>query len=927
MEKPAKPLSEVGRDETFPLYEDRCIRPDPFGLRHTFPAQAIGFKLTLSYREYFGADLGDPATESVMFLNEVGVDQFDIALDAAAWCRCLNFALHIDGGGFDPRWDSGDWSDLLTTNMLLRPGVQLNMDECVQPRKQIFLDENCLLSSDLFNATVRVSNTVMRMPATVEEDVRACDIHLQVREVMIVVSSALPRSLMNKAGDDGTIRFPHDPSDIAYALESAEDPANRQLGIMTSRAISTFRAQLTVRGFSIRISPIIALGYSQGTEQLLLPTEMTMIVCFEGVPPADESPGDQTKLAFLVSVIAHRFEMNIDFELIASAVGTVSIHVENLVKTVRTCADMFSGSYVDISESESTVLSVVDVSAPGEERIRKTLRGRKVLARKQIVRSRETGGLSFACCVHVVEIRTLVWRQHVSRSSPFRSLKNSSMEFVPLLCLLDFSIKEFDLGLDLTLHQQDRLLVLKLVIQDFGLSICDFGKVFECIDETIERKSDICHSHYMIELLSCKKTENLEPALQFRAQETLGSLCSRSVSTDLSNFTLFCQVDVVELTGILLLEALLMPTWKRPLGTTVSPSLFPPDSVGALFVTFMPSIPSLEGAVSLDIDDSIVISPGYHESVDTLLRTLFTSFLPSSVDVLLVRFAVNNVLLTLPYGTTWGKSIRIESAETFGLQLCASEFFVGMFASDEACKSEILNVFGRRQDKWSSFVFPVTKGCQHFIKSRQGLLLANPSQQENSLNSIIDAFDFFYSYRDFEVTFSISNDFSIYDTDRLKAFFVFLLLFQRRCKEIAENLAGSLKLTGRGCAGEKSKIAVEDDDSNPCSVACSATIASIQSARLWLRKANENWGRYDRSTRSVLSAKNKESAMLRRTLFAAERERLGAMALVDSQACGWLNFGAARRSGQRGVMTSTLYPHWAVLRRSLLFLYSCPGQV
>jgi len=126
------------------------VRPDPFGLRHTFPAQALGFKLTVSYHKKLGIDSDDPPTDATMFLNEVGVDQFDVVLDASAWCRLLRFALNVEGGGFDPRWDSGDWSGLLTTDMLQHPSVPLNLEKCLQPRNHIFLDANSFPSSGAF---------------------------------------------------------------------------------------------------------------------------------------------------------------------------------------------------------------------------------------------------------------------------------------------------------------------------------------------------------------------------------------------------------------------------------------------------------------------------------------------------------------------------------------------------------------------------------------------------------------------------------------------------------------------------------------------------------------------------------------------------------------------------------------------------------
>jgi len=941
VEKPAMPLGEVGRDDTFPLYEDRSVRPDPFGLRHTFPAQAVGFKLTVNYHKKLGLDPAETPTEAVMFLNEAGVDQFDVILDSAAWCRVLRFALNVEGGGFDPRWHSGDWSDLLTTSMLLHPSVPLNLDDCLQPIKQIFLDENQFISSDLLNATVRITNTGLRIPAALHEDVRSSDILLKVSETMVIVSSALPRSLLNGATDEDSIKFPHDPSDAAFTLESAEDPSNRQRGITTSRAISTFRSQLTVRGLSIRLAPIIPFHTSRESEQLLLPSEMTIIVCFEGEPPTEDTPVGRTKAVLFTSIIAHRCEVNIDLELIASAIGTISVHVENFMETVRACMDLLAREQIEASESEPTEFSDAEHSEGGG-RIRKCLRGRKVLVRRQIMRSRETGGLSIACSMQVTETRVCLWRQHVPRSSPLRSLNGYSRDFVPMLRLMDCTVGQLDFGVEVSMRQQDRLLVLKCGVGEIVFSICDFKSVLEqdslwtnVWDASRENKispSDPCLSTSMVDILSCKQSQKARYAIAFRAQEVLGSVRAWSIASDMADGTIDCRIDELETVVILILEALLMPTWRSPSGMENQSCLFPPDSIGGLICSLIPSVLSpgdtmtLEKNDRLGMDDSSLTVSG--ESVDVALRQLFGRFVPSSVNALLIRFGLNNVRIRLPSEAAWMTAKTGSSIDTggFGLQLFASEFCASYFASDEACRAGIMDVFARNREKWSTVVPTDRKGLRHSLQTRQSFHSIVSLDDTDCWKNVVDAFDFIYSYSESKVALSISEDVSIGDAERLQTFFVSLLRFRNRCREIAVNTNAILALLSHRVKGKEETETVKDE-SNPISIACSSIVASMQSARSWLRKANENWGLYDKSTTAVMTEKDKEIACLRLALFLAEKERLGAIALVESQACGWLKFGAAQRTGQRGLISSTLFPHWVVLRRSLLILYAGPGQV
>lgn len=280
---PGKPRPEKGADSSFPLFGDRSIRPDPFGLRHTFPEQAFGIKMTVDFIE----KVSNPEEEDVMVLHEIGMDQFDVLVDTDAWCRALRFAMNEGGNGFDHRWHSGDWADELTTNMLVDPSSPLNLEDHLQPKKELFLDENLMISSDLMNITARIMNVEVRVPAAIQKDVRSCDIILKVSETMLVVSSALPRTfLTGKIGasihgegavSGGKIDFPNDPSDLCYSLEASEDPSLRQLGTMAAKGISTARCQLTIRGLSVRVVPVIPFCNAKEAQQLLEPTETTMI--------------------------------------------------------------------------------------------------------------------------------------------------------------------------------------------------------------------------------------------------------------------------------------------------------------------------------------------------------------------------------------------------------------------------------------------------------------------------------------------------------------------------------------------------------------------------------------------------------------------------------------------------------------------------
>lgn len=187
---PSRKSQEIIADESFPLFERRGIRDDPLDLRHLFPTQAFGLKMTLEESD------SSSTVDTFTVLHEIGVDEIDIVLDTDVIFRVVSFFLGDCGNGFDPRWHTGDWTDILTPEMLRRSSETLQLDNYIQEQKQVFLDENYMISSDLFNVTARFSNVELRIPASIEDSLRACDIVLKWKETTFVVSSALPRTIL-----------------------------------------------------------------------------------------------------------------------------------------------------------------------------------------------------------------------------------------------------------------------------------------------------------------------------------------------------------------------------------------------------------------------------------------------------------------------------------------------------------------------------------------------------------------------------------------------------------------------------------------------------------------------------------------------------------------------------------------------------------
>jgi hypothetical protein len=970
VEKPSKPLKEIDRDESFPLFEDRSVRPDPLGLRHSFPAQAFGLMTTIDFIKKLSSE-PDGSEEVIQVLHEIGVDKFDIVLDMHAWCRTVRFALNEDGGGFDPRWHTGDWTQSLKPDMLTNPKAPLNLDDCLQPTKQLFLDENELISSDLFNVTAKVTNVDVRVPAPIHEDARSCDIVIRMDETMLIVSSALPRTFLSGKigssiyGDDakskGIIDFPNDPSDIAYVLENSEDPSSRQRGVMTSRAMSTFRLQLTLRDFSIRIVPVVLLCNSKEPQQLLAPSEMTIVVCFDGEPP-EYPDSNLTKVALFVSILAHRFEINLDFDLAASAVSTLVHHAEVMEATLAVCSELFESKDIPVSHIDPSESSVDYSVSSADLGIRKSLRGRKVLVQRQISLSRETGGISVAFCLQLAEFRLKLWRHNVPYSSPLRALQRSSAgtggadeKYVPLLQLMDLSVNGFEFAVEGSFHRQHRRIIVKGCLSEVLLKGCDLFGLLRDTDVEDSSTGDEAEgpspskAREMLEVFAlggksflvddageCKDQE-VDYGMAFRFEERLEATRGWSLASDIaSGGVLSCRVEVIEKILVLILEALLMPTWSKSKRLEIhaesEPGIFPARTVGALFTSLIPDdISSVNGIAPFRIDEELLAMivgavPG--KGLDRMLRDLIANVLPDDMDLLLLRTRISNFLVNLPGDTV---SISSDGFSGFGLlihQLDASASYLG---STGALQSDLLGMLARRGEAWSSVLESREQGLRHKMLSRQSLNAVAPRDGFLQIKDVlVPAFDAGYNYSDSKAFLSLAKGLAIENLEMIDQFITCLSIFASRCKKTATNIADTLT-TLRAPMIASIDAPSQDAEGvgalNPVGIVCSRSVASIRSVRELLRRVSEGVATRDHSLQKLLMDREKELENLKLTVFLKEKERIGALALTASRVTGWLRIGGAQRIGQRGLNTCMLWPHWSVVRRCLLITYSGPGNV
>jgi hypothetical protein len=951
LHKPAKKPREIGVDENFPLFERRSVRDDPLDLRHSFPAQAFGLKTTI-----------DPHQDGdqVMFLHEVGMDEFDIVLDADAWCRAVRFSLNEDGGGFDDRWQSGDWTDLLTQDMLHHPSTPLTLDDHLQPAKQILLDENALISSDLFNVTARLTNIELRMPAAVQENVRSCDILVELKETMFVVSSALPRTFLSgKIGnsisgdalrDKGIIDFPNDPSDLAYAMEQTEDPSLRLSGVSISRTISTFRVQLTMRGLQIRTVPIIPFCNAPETQQLIAPTDLTMIICFEGEPP--ELGSNYIKIALFVSIQIHRLLLNIDFDLLASATSTALYHSDVVEATIERAKELIPSA---ASPSD------VDANALDEgaaSKVKKSLRGRRVMVRRHLSQSRETGGLGIVFCLQQSELGITIWRQNVPFASPLRhkqatdSSRGWDDSHVRILKLVDVSIKDFEIGVEFDFRaKESQRTVLKCCLEKATVQVCDVEKemAFRCAqvddvldsdpaDDATPESNDKVSAWHMVDLVSFG-VENLpgnlrssysgqEQHFALRLEEQIKGSRSWSLAADLTSpATINLCVDEVKQTGVLLIEALLSPTWSKREFPTEEGAPFPDRTIGAMFHALLSAKKGTPQAVQLKWDK--VPENGKASSdpyVERALRTIFKLLLPADLRLVLLRLEIANLLISIPHG------IETQDARSLGLLLNRSDLVVRFYPVPGSQPSDMEDVLACKGIAWSSLIDTKEEGYYQSISSRQSMLALSAVEGGSGVEILVHPFDIGLTYAAAQVKLSMDNSVMVNDIRRIEGFFDGVKSLGDRCTSYQLELGALLSAIRQPTSAtspnvlEDSSTLDEKEEKGELSWGKDVT-DNTTSTRSLIQRVHEELALYENDLRRVLNQKDAEAESLKIQVFEKEKDRFAALALMSSRVAGWIRMGGVHGTGQRVARKSTMWPYWAVLRKDLLILYASPGEV
>eukprot|EP00934_Nitzschia_sp_Nitz4_P008098 Nitzschia sp. Nitz4//scaffold135_size62275//54221//61276//NITZ4_006357-RA/size62275-snap-gene-0.60-mRNA-1//-1//CDS//3329535584//8088//frame0 len=919
---PSTKPREVHSDENFPLFESRTIRDDPMDLRHSFPSQAFGAKTSV--------DLLDPENGflSCRVLHEVGLDEFDVVLDAETWCRVLRFLVHADGGGYDSRWHTGDWSDALEPTMFVDPSKPINLEDHIQVAKQIFLDDNYMISSDLFNVTARCSNIEFRIPAAIKENARSCDVVAQVDETTMVVNSALPRTFLSgKIGNSisgdalkekGTIDFPNDPSDVAYILERAEDPSLRLSGIDVAQNISTFRVQFTVRGFQVKTIPIIPICNAPEPQQLIAPMGLTSILCFEGKTP--EPPDMNINIALFVSVHVHNFAMNIDFDLLSGAMSTL-LYQESLLKTeipVISAILLAGTQQPDVIQPSDPDLT--------EPKVEKSLKGRRAM---------------------VSECETTIWRQNVPLASPFRHEGNGykvpdslpAEKLVKVLKLAQMQFKELEVGVEFDYQgNRSRRTIVKGCLEEGRVWVCDVSESLSV--SGINGAASDEPSYPMIDLVSFGLEKlpgdlNLsysgtDQQVAVRLEEQVrNEIRSWSLATDLNcPTTIYAHVNALKDISMQIIEALLMPAWPHQGTLVAEQTVFPANTIGSMFFSVLrreqkPSIKSstLDNPWKMDFK-----SDSSDPAVERVLRTITKLFLPPDIRLILLRVEVANLLVSIP------SKVNEVERRSLGVHVMQSDLVVRFYPIPGTNPISMEDVLACKGIAWSTLIDTSESGYYQSISSRQSLLSISDCDEQvlvESIDELVRPFNVCLKYVGGEVHLSMDENLRISDVRKIEAFADGIRQWQGQaaaCAQEMVSVAKALTSTKHATETVDGEILQSTEVFQDCPTCDIKPRTPKETVRQKLLTAHALLGKYEVAVRMHVQSKQEEVGLLKERVFQKERDRLGALALLSSRCAGWIRVGGKHISGQRVARKSTLWPFWGVLRKDLLILYSGPGE-
>lgn len=869
----SQPLGEVHRDESFPFFEDRSVRPDPLQLRHTFPVQAFGCKATVGLEE-------KTEKEDYVILFEVLLDQFTVSFDSAAWVRFLRFLSNSRHGGFDERWHTGDWTDMLTLDMLLRPSEPLILENHLQHVAPTFLDENDLPSSEFLNANVKLRGILVRLPSAIHKESRSCDIVLKIDQSTLVVSSSLPVHLMQNTLRSSDVQFPQSRSDQVHSHSvTFNDSA------YSSNLSTIFRAQSSCTGLSIQLSPALGFLETKADDSILLPCSIDMAVGFEGNVQSDDPECDSIELSLVVSMISTELQLRINADRLFSAACTVRAHAEACIRFMEELNQVKTQS----GAAENQKAKINDSGM-----LQNTMAGRRILVQKQIKRGRQSSGFRIALWYVVDCFAASMWRRNVPRANPLKGAQDATSEIIHEICLFECLVSGGDFGIEYSGLPTHSGILVKCAVDNLDLKVAHFidmlsndrlwQKVFNS-SQALQIQNVVLPSEYMLSFLRFGfENEVKRPSIRFRCQfELTGQSKAGSAALEMESGTVIVAFESVMVTFLLIAEALVsLAGMADPLELSLLSSTGP----------FRQMFPKARDKAGEGMGISLV----------------------SIGDFILCRICIRNTDFQIE------PSHRLDRGSDYTLHLDECGAFLNfdkLAGFDSSLLMQSIATSGN--ECWSDVISNEESKRGLAMSSTCCFVLKHVTDEVNVLSTKLKA-----TFDGVEADIAFLDGVRIHSVDHLNGFIHGLDVLSAESTAVADDLWTALSTLFLSFNKDEYD---KRDSENPVNLACRSAVSSIQSVKRWLQTVNHAMSVSTTRITDLFEKKQLELDALQLMIFSKEKERVSSLARNEPEMAGWLRIGAARRTGQRGLLSGTLLPHWAILRKSILFLFEDPSYV
>lgn len=755
-----------------------------------------------------------------------------------------------------------------------------------------------------------MTNIRLSMPAPVHKDVKSASLVVCLSDMMVLVSSALPKTILSgvisPSSEDGdqAQSYPNDPSDISANISRMAEIMSAGVDAKDMRS-STFRVQVTMDGLTIEARPAIPLHDAPECRSIILPTKMSFLTCIDVTAPPSAHTRKAMGIALHLSAHFQKLQMNLDFDILVGVISCLVHHAECFQKTIQ---NIFSADDCDKQFPLAEKPSVEEAGGGSLDRVLKS----------QVSRSFENGIVATLAGLHIDELDVRLWRQECKvKANDTRDDAPTAPN--PVLLLARLGLKRLQLGGEVAkglvgVGSGASRFTAKVGVSSAQLDLCDPSLIHQPgLANTAGDDTDLISNHliYMTKILSLGSFDEDDGntgddgnSCSFVRLDYDDESNSATGSLDINApGTVRLKLDAVEEILHQMIEGLFIPTGIHQHQPASTAGVFPDGSLGSFML-----------GLGKDPVESTSTKDDESKKEGSLV---------DSIQAAAFRFGAKNLALVVPI---YQQDENIITESMYQLQVSDAAFVLGYFRDNG----------GKMVGSWStSKAAPDRAWSSEFEDYAFGLHARfNSNQRVSKISDKIDA-----AGNELVRPFNISGAYHP-QTAKMNMGAVEVSFSEAQVlKQIADTATGLgrtaygiyLDIASLHSSLALAKTGVEEttptsEKFSPAEVASREAAASIVSVQNLLSSIELVVNSLRLSEPNHDDKKiHGELERIKILLFLLERQRTAALALVSARVCGWIRMGASNVNGQRITTSTNLWRYWAVLRKNLLIISERPG--